>query len=158
VLSVVGVGALLLQWPLGLRILRVAGALYLAFIGLRSLRNAIAPRAAAVTGATAAPPPVASTSLLQPYRDGFTINILNPSVTSFYVGVAPTFVPAGAPWTALAFLYAAHISIAFSCHVFWASLFHRARWLFTGERPRRWLDGAIGLILLWLAWRIVGRL
>lgn len=156
VLSVVGVGALLMKWPLGLKILGGAGAAYLAWMGARSLRNAIVPPR--VSGATVTTTVAGQGGALHPYREGFTINILNPSVTSFYIGVAPTFVPSGAPWTALAFLYAAHISIAFSCHVFWSSLFHQARWLFTGERPRRWLDGAIGVILLWLAWRIWHRI
>jgi len=95
-----------------------------------------------------------STGTPAPYREGFAVNILNPSITSFYVGVTPTFVAPGSGWRALAFLYAAHIAIVFGCHVFWSSVFSQARTFFAGERPRRWLDAAIGVILLWLAYRI----
>ena len=90
-----------------------------------------------------------------PFLDGFTINIFNPSITSFYVGVTPTFLVPGATWRSLAMLYLAHISIAFTCHVFWSSLFNQARTFFAGERPRRWLDGIVGVILIWLAIRII---
>lgn len=158
VLAVAGVSTLLVKWPLGMQILGIAGALFLAWMGLRSLRAALVAPAR-----TSAHPPApdrtgSHLSAPSPYREGFAINILNPSVTSFYVGVTPTFVAPGSSWRALAFLYVAHITIAFSCHVFWASLFNQARTLLAGERPRRWLDGAVGVILLWLAYRIASRL
>lgn len=157
-LAVAGVSTLLVKWPAGLRMLGIAGALFLAWMGVKSLRAAAAPRRAAVdlTRETPHQTHVAGGPLAA-YREGFAINILNPSVTSFYVGVTPTFVPAGSSWRALAFLYAAHISIAFSCHVFWSSLFNQARGFFTAERPRRWLDAGVGALLLWLAYRITVR-
>ena len=168
VLAVAGVSTLLVKWPLGMQILGIAGALFLAWMGLRSLRAALVAPArtsahppAPVRTRSHLPAPVRTSShppAPSPYREGFAINILNPSVTSFYVGVTPTFVAPGSSWRALAFLYAAHIAIAFSCHVFWASLFNQARTLLAGERPRRWLDGAVGVILLWLAYRIASRL
>lgn len=158
ILAVAGVSTLLVKWPLGMQILGIAGALFLGWMGLQSLRSALIapartrPRPRA-PDRTSPDPPAES-----PFRAGFAINILNPSVTSFYVGVTPTFVAPGSSWRALAFLYAAHITIAFGCHVFWASLFNQARTFLAGERPRRWLDGAVGVILLWLAYRIASRL
>lgn len=156
-LALAGVSTLLVKWPQGLRSLAIAGALFLAWMGLKSLRAAVAP-------GTLAPRTLAPSTLtpghlgpLTPYRDGFFINVFNPSVTSFYVGVVPTFVPAGSSWRALAFLYAAHMSIALGCHVFWSSLFSKARTLFAGERPRRWLDAAVGVLLLYLAVRVLRR-
>ena len=161
-LALAGVSTLLVKWPEGLRALAIAGALFLAWLGLKSLRAAVAP--GTLAPGTFAPGNLGPSTLapgnpvpLTPYRDGFFINVFNPSVTSFYVGVVPTFVPAGSSWHALAFLYAAHMSIAMSCHVFWSSLFSKARTLFAGERPRRWLDAAVGVLLLYLAVRVLRR-
>lgn len=152
-LAVAGISTLLVAWPDGLRALGLAGALFLAWLGLKSLRAAFT--AAPAHPRTLAPAhPDAPAHPTSPFRDGFSINILNPSVTSFYVGVTPTFVPHGSSWRALALLYVLHISVAISCHLFWATLFSRARTFFAAERPRRWLDAIVGLILLALAIRI----
>lgn len=158
-LAVAGVSTLLVKWPAGLKMLGIAGAMFLGWMGVKSLIAAVRPtRMERAAGPMPDRSPDRSEARAPtPYREGFAINILNPSVTSFYVGVTPTFVAPGSSWRALAFLYAAHITIAFSCHVFWSSLFNQARGLFAHERPRRWLDGVVGVILLWLAWRIAIR-
>jgi threonine/homoserine/homoserine lactone efflux protein len=156
--AIAGVGVLLGRWPGGLKALGYAGALFLAWIGIKSLRAAFrgaAPRVEiSPDGRTTASAPRGHT----PFRDGFTVNILNPSITSFYIGVVPTFVPPGSTWRTLAFFYSAHIAIAFLCHVFWTSIFNQARAFFAGERPRRWLDAVVGTLLLYLCARIIGRL
>ena len=167
-LAVAGVSTLLVKWPLGMQILGIAGALFLTWMGIKSLRAAFLAPARTSSHPPApdrtrphlsAPDRTSSHRFApSPYREGFAINILNPSVTSFYVGVTPTFVAPGSSWHALALLYAAHITIAFSCHVFWSSIFNQARTFLAGERPRRWLDGAVGVILLWLSYRIASRL
>ncbi len=171
-LAVMGVGALLIKWPLGLKVLAIAGVIFLAWVGVKSLRSAVVvgQSAKGPTGQSAegrrgqgarGPAPShqhtapAHPRTRAPFLDGFTINIFNPSITSFYVGVTPTFLVPGATWRSLAMLYLAHISIAFTCHVFWSSLFNQARTFFAGERPRRWLDGIVGVILIWLAIRII---
>ncbi len=154
-LSVAGVSALLVRWPAALKFLGLGGALFLAWLGVKSLRAAIRAPVRALPN-PAAPDPARTHPT--PFRDGFAINILNPSVTGFYVGVVPTFVPAGSSWRVLALFYLAHMTIAFSCHVFWSSVFNQAREFFAGERPRRWLDAAVGVVLLALAARIAGRM
>lgn len=151
-LALAGVSTLLVAWPTGLRLLALAGAAFLAWLGLKSLRAASAVNRSPST-VNRSPLTVDRSA----FRAGFSINILNPSVTSFYVGVTPTFVPHGASWRALALLYVLHISVAISCHLFWATLFSRARTFFAAERPRRWLDAAVGVILLALAVRIALR-
>ena len=166
-LSLAGVSTLLLRWPGGLRLVATAGAVFLAWMALKSLRAALAPaRAPApapVRTSAHLPAPVRTSAHLsapvrpRPYREGFAINILNPSVLSFYVGVTPTFLDADSTWRGLLGLYAAHICVVLGCHSFWALLFNQMRGFFTGEHRRRWLDGAVGVILLWLAYRIASR-
>src|SRR5262245_15000210 len=31
------------------------------------------------------------------FRDGLTLNLVNPAIISFYIAIVPTFIPAGAP-------------------------------------------------------------
>lgn len=157
-LALCGVHALLVRWPDGLRILGVAGALFLAWTGVRSFRAALAParprphRPAPDRSRPHQPAPARTRP--HPYRDGFAINILNPSVLSFYVGVTPTFLDPDSTWRGLVALYLAHLCVVLGCHTFWVLLFNHARGLFTGVRSRRWLDAAVGVVLLLLAYRI----
>jgi threonine/homoserine/homoserine lactone efflux protein len=144
VVALVGVSVLIARDPGALRVLGGFGAAFLAWLGIKSVRAAWRPRASPATSAGPGAPGHA-------LREGIVVNVLNPSITGFYVGVVPTFVPAGASWRVAALFYLAHIAIAFACHTFWASVFHRARLWFAGERPRRWLDAAVGVVLIYLA-------
>lgn len=152
-LALGGVSALLVRWPAGLKLLGIAGALFLAWTAVKSLRAAL--RAPSVG---AQPTSQGRSRFTSAYREGFTVNILNPSVLSFYVGVTPTFLDPGATWRQLVLLYVAHLFVVLGCHTFWTLVFNQARGLFAGERPRRWLDAAVGVLLLWLAVRIFARL
>jgi threonine/homoserine/homoserine lactone efflux protein len=145
----VGLAVLLHQWPAAFTLLRVAGAVYLASLGLKSLWRLRAP----VPPAPAARGPVAAPTGSH-FRQGLLANLLNPSVGTFYLAVLPTFlasVGTPAPFVALA---AIHITIAFACHVCWATAFDRLRsWL---ARPVFWrtLEGATGVALLGLALKL----
>jgi threonine/homoserine/homoserine lactone efflux protein len=156
ILAMIGVSALLVRWPQGLVVLRMGGALFLAWIGSKRLRRAFSGSLTAIDRAfTEAPGPQPVTA--RPFREGYVVNMLNVAITSYYLGVIPNFLPPGGTWRGLAALYAAHIAIAFSCHVFWISLFHQARGLFVHERPRRLLDAGFGILLISLAIRIATR-
>jgi threonine/homoserine/homoserine lactone efflux protein len=161
-LAIIGVSALIAQWPQGLSVLKIGGALFLAWVGFKSLRRAVNGRADNENrgrelfqnnSRSLFPEP-------RPFRDGFMVNMLNVSITSFYVGVVPNFLQPGTVLSGvwgLVLLYAAHIVVAFACHMFWMSLFHQARALFTRDRPRRLLDAAFGVVLIALAIRIAVR-
>jgi threonine/homoserine/homoserine lactone efflux protein len=159
-LAMAGVSALIVRWPEALYILKIGGALFLAWCGVKSWRRAIGgaptPVHHALSGAGARPP--AETP--RPFHEGFAVNMLNVSITSFYIGVVPSFLKPGTIFSGvrgLVLLYLSHIVIAFGCHVFWITLFYQARALFTRERPRRWLDATFGVLLIALAIRIALR-
>jgi threonine/homoserine/homoserine lactone efflux protein len=157
-LAIAGVSALIARWPEALYLLRIGGALFLGWCGIKGLRRAIGgeptPVHDALAGKTNRPP------VSRPFHDGLMVNMLNVSITSFYVGVVPNFLHPGTIFSGiggLVLLYAAHILIAFSCHTFWSALFFQARAMFTRERARRWLDAAFGVLLIALAIRIALR-
>ena len=153
-LAIAGVSALIARWPEALSILKIGGALFLGWIGIKALWRSYEPERSHEH------PSVRTNALGSSFRDGVTVNMLNVSITSFYVGVVPNFLQPGTPWAGLqglVILYAIHIVVAFGCHMFWITLFHQARGLFTRERPRRLLDAAFGVILIALAIRIALR-
>jgi threonine/homoserine/homoserine lactone efflux protein len=124
--AAVGLAVLFERWPEALTALRYGGALYLAWLAADSLRRAATsatPFAARVTGAS---------STRGAWRQGLTVNLLNPPIIVFYLAVVPTFVPAGGGLIAFATLAAIHLGLAFTCHTGWALAFdsNTARQLF----------------------------
>jgi threonine/homoserine/homoserine lactone efflux protein len=68
--------------------LKLAGAGYLAYLGVRALRTLT--RSGSTTAATQRP------TLRRAYRDGVLVNVLNPKVALFFLAFLPQFVSADA--------------------------------------------------------------
>ena len=150
IVAVIGIAVVLQRWPLAAAAVRAGGAAFLMWLGLRSLWRATAFGATA-HAATPAPHGGAATG----FRQGLMVNLLNPAITSFYVAVVPSFVPAGAGSWHYAALAGAHVAIAFVCHACWTVAFDRLRR--HAERPAvaRGLEAATGLILVALAIKVM---
>ncbi|MPZ09830.1 MAG: LysE family translocator [Kiloniellaceae bacterium] len=85
--AALGVSALLAAAPWFFEALRFAGAAYLAYLGIKALRAALAP---APAGAAARP--AAAASLARVYRQAVVTNLLNPKIVVFYLALLPQFV------------------------------------------------------------------
>jgi threonine/homoserine/homoserine lactone efflux protein len=149
-LSAGGFSLALARWPQVWVVLRVCGALYLAWLGVQSLRRALA-----------APPPRPSapqgTAVDARYaREGFITNLSNPALATFYFLVLPQFIVPGASIARAALLLtAAHVALAFSWHAAWAAAGGTLSHVLASGWPRRVLDLAAGVALVWLAYTIV---
>lgn len=88
-LVAIGVGALIANSPTSLLLVRLAGAAYLLFLGVQTIRHrhidAIVQESPTGTGSLQTK---ASTIL----RQGFIVGITNPKSTIFFVAVLPQFV------------------------------------------------------------------
>ena len=84
--AVVGLSALLLSVPIAFNIIRYAGALYLAYLGLRMLlvKRRKEQRIQARRSN--------NFRLRDVFRQGLTINVLNPKVALFFLAFLPQFV------------------------------------------------------------------
>jgi threonine/homoserine/homoserine lactone efflux protein len=78
-----GLSALLAAVPVAYDTIRIAGAIYLAWLAWTTWRS---PDAVAVAGTTA------RVSALKLYRDGLVTSILNPKVAMFQLALFPQFV------------------------------------------------------------------
>jgi threonine/homoserine/homoserine lactone efflux protein len=149
--AILGAAVLFARWPAAALVIRVAGGLFLLWLGSKSLRRALAPGRHADPVRTPAPEP----DRVPAFRQGLLVNLLNPAITSFYLAVVPSFVPAGAPGWYYAALSAAHVAIAFTCHSCWAVAFGRLR--HHAEHPWliRSMEGATGIVLVALAIQVM---
>jgi len=86
-----GVSALVLASAEWFAALKLVGALYLAWLGLRTIRAARLDAAAAVAGLLDATPAGARRA----FRDGVLVEALNPKTAAFFLALLPQFVDPG---------------------------------------------------------------
>jgi RhtB (resistance to homoserine/threonine) family protein len=150
-LSAIGVSALLAHSATAFLALKVAGAGYLAWLGIQSLRSAVRPAAGAEPRDVAA----AHVPRSRSFREGLLTNLLNPKVIVFYLALLPQFISPGDAVLAKSLLLAAiHcvLGIAWLGFVAWAV--DRSRHFFLRPRLRRWMDGLCGTVLVGLGLRL----
>jgi threonine/homoserine/homoserine lactone efflux protein len=149
-LTAFGFAAALSRWPSVWLVLRWAGVAYLTYLGVQSLWRAFHPRRAAA--ATAPDPP---RSDRQTFTSGFLTNVLNPSLTAFYLIVVPQFIPRSAPFARSAMLLTVtHVSMALSWHCAWALAGATLARALSRPRPRQILHALTGVALLALAFKV----
>lgn len=138
-LSALGLSALLTTSAEVFTAVKLAGAAYLIWLGVQSLRRLrLHPDAAA--GRPAALRAVPGTTAL---RQGFLSNVLNPKTATFYLALLPQF--AVFPESVLAdslTLAGIHFAISFVWLTFLSALVERGRSLFS----RPWLSRAADLV------------
>ncbi|WP_250482884.1 LysE family translocator [Caballeronia sp. GaOx3] len=140
-----GLTAILAASATAFTVIKVAGAIYLIYLGVRLIftkhEHADAARDAQ-TNEKAAPK-----SLLQLFAQGFVTNVLNPKVVLFFVSFFPQFVAADSQHKTLAFLTLGIVFIAMS--TVWNSF---VAWIAGSVTERfasksgvkKWLDRGVG--------------
>jgi threonine/homoserine/homoserine lactone efflux protein len=142
-----GLSALLRASETGYTVLRVAGAAYLVWLGVQSLRaRAVGSSEALLAGSTSvAQGPRGLTS----YGAGLATDLLNPKVGVFFVTFLPGFVPHGQPVGLVSALLGG-IFIALTAAYFAVLLVVAGQvtsWM-NDPRVRRRLERVTGLILI----------
>lgn len=139
--AALGLAALVQAFPLVFRLLSVAGALYVAWLGLQALW-AGATGAAATTHAAAKMGP-------SPFLDGFAVQIANPKAVLFFTAVLPPFLdparPAPAQLGAFAAATIALDVLAMSGYALAGAALTRG---FAKPAFRRWFSVCVGVLLL----------
>jgi threonine/homoserine/homoserine lactone efflux protein len=144
-----GLSVLFTAVPEAFTALRIAGAVYLAFLGVQMIRQRGDLIVAAGGGA-----PVSGRRV---YLAGFLTNLSNPKMIAFSVAFLPQFVdPArGSVWAQFAVLGAVLIVLEFvidgGVGVFAGRI---GAWLRRRHTVRRWVDTATGGILIALGVRL----
>jgi RhtB (resistance to homoserine/threonine) family protein len=142
-----GLTALLAASATAFTVIKLVGACYLVYLGVRLVfAKSEAPAAAA--GATEpAARAVAPRPLRQLFLSGFWTNVLNPKVVLFFVSFFPQFVSVTSPHKVLAFLTLGAVFVVMS--TIWNSF---VAWIagsvtqrFSGKPGvKKWLDRTVG--------------
>ena len=149
VAAAVGISALLAASTLAYDALRVVGAAYMVWLGVRLL---LAARRGAPHGPDAVP---AAATAWQGLRRGLLTNLLNPKIGAFYIAVLPQFLPEDVSAVAMgALLAAAHVALS----LLWFSVLilaaGRMRGLLRRPAAQQALDGGTGLVLVGFGLRL----
>lgn len=139
-----GVGAIVASSVVAFTIIKIAGAVYLVWLGIQAIRH----RRARVDGVDRSP--VSTFTLL---RQGFVVGLTNPKTIAFFVAVLPQFVnpAAGAAWLQLLLLGLIFQTLALVCDSVWALAAGTARaWFARSPRRISTLSGAGGVMMIGL--------
>jgi threonine/homoserine/homoserine lactone efflux protein len=135
---------------------KIAGALYLAWLGIGMIRRALVPAASSRQTDDAGKMP--AVRLDQPYAQGFFTNALNPKVALFYLAALPQFATGPNAPTIGILLLAIHAAFGLAWLSFIAFAAARARalvWNSAAQREiGRWLEGAVGVFFVGVAGRL----
>lgn len=148
-----GLAVVVARLPIILLVIRVAGGLYLLWLGLGSARRLMQHNALPVSGAILA---ARVTSGHHAAREGITVNLLNPPIALFYLAVVPSFLPVPTPRGYYAQLAAVHVVMAFVCHCAWALGLDRLRHALAQPAARVTLEALTAGALFLLAGRVLG--
>jgi threonine/homoserine/homoserine lactone efflux protein len=143
-ISAAGLSVILLNSSHAFMALKLAGALYLIWLGYQSLKSAWQAKGLSIPGvATTVVHPLVS------LREGFLSNVLNPKPIIFYMAFMLQFIdPAQSPLAQSLFMAGLNFGIANLWQGLLVLLVSRARLWLARPQVARCLDGVAGLFLL----------
>jgi threonine/homoserine/homoserine lactone efflux protein len=150
--SALGVAVLLERSLIAFTALKLGGAAYLAYLGLRSLLEGFRPKDDALVSSPLGRP--APLDHVGAFRQVFLSNLLNPKVGVFFVAVIPQFVqPADPPGRFLVMLVAYEAMLLGWLGVF-GLIVGRVGRSPAGARVRRAMQRVTGVVLIGLGVRL----
>jgi threonine/homoserine/homoserine lactone efflux protein len=142
--AAIGLGALLQASRIAYEILRVAGALYILWLGAGMLLASLRSRPDAEAPATEVHPVSRSWALR-----GFLTNLLNPKVGVFYISFLPMFIPPHVNVVAFSMLLASiHAAEGLAWFLLLTAIIHPLAGWIQQNRVKRALDGVTGGVLV----------
>lgn len=133
------------------QLIQIAGAGYLAYLGIQAIRSTFAGNSGDFTYAAAAD---RGKSFWQGFQNGFLCNILNAKCFLFFLSVFSQFITADAPgW--VAWVYGLEVVLAVSgWFVFLSVIVSSVAFQRLYSRCRKWVDRFFGGLLLYFSYKI----
>ena len=145
----IGLGAVIERSIVALQALKLAGALYLMYLGMQALRHR-RELATVLDAATVRP-------RRRIFREGFVVGVTNPKNIVFFTAVLPQFVDrSGAPVAVqMIVLGTIYVAIALVSDSIWGIVAGTARsWFARSPKRLELLGGTGGLVMLGLGLRV----
>jgi len=113
--AAVGLAALFAVSALAFTVVKLGGAAYLVWLGIKMLRGGVSSSASTSSTATTTAPAVARAVAGRVFRDGFVVALLNPKTTIFFAAFLPQFMRPDAPALPQALLLGAIFVVVAAC-------------------------------------------
>jgi threonine/homoserine/homoserine lactone efflux protein len=150
-LSFFGISVLLVQSAQLFFIVKMLGAAYLCWIGIRALLDAWRGSVVQLNVA----PAKRQRTLAKAYAEGFVTNALNPKVSMFYLAAFPQFLPIGSATAANTFLLVfIHSMLNFVWFGTLIIVFARLSAFARGGTVQRWIKGVTGAVFLGFGFKL----
>jgi threonine/homoserine/homoserine lactone efflux protein len=154
-LSIMGISMFLVRSAQLFNAVKLAGAVYLIYLGLGSFVTLVRERRGVGDVAMQPVKKVKQCGMWQSYFQGFTTNILNPKVSVFYLAFLPQFITLGQPVAPQAYLLGGiHIGEA----LVWLSLVTlfvgQMRAVFSRSGVRQAFEAVTGTVLIGLGLKL----
>ncbi|MEU8460670.1 LysE family translocator [Streptomyces sp. NPDC029003] len=164
-LTVAGLAALLAASAEVYLAVKLAGAAYLCFLGIQSLRRpgggtddgagVGAGGSGSSGGGSTSGGPLPDRGGAGAWRTGLVSNALNPKIAVFYTGLLPTLAPRDlSPAAGMALLVLVHVLLTLLWLGTYVYVLSRARQFFTRPRVRRAMDRVTGIVLIGFGVRV----
>ncbi|WP_320169103.1 LysE family translocator [Maridesulfovibrio sp.] len=147
--SAFGLSVILMHSATAFEAVKLAGALYIIYLGIQSLRSSRSP---VIEDASFAK---GSKGITASVREGFLTNVLNPKVAVFYLALLPQFISPGEDIlhkSLLLMLIHVCLGITWFCIVVFS--LGRMRHLISGPKFRKRLEAVSGIIFIALGLRM----
>jgi threonine/homoserine/homoserine lactone efflux protein len=149
--AAIGLSALLMTSARAFTVMKLVGAAYLVFLGVKMIASTGQRRDPAMERT----PPATPTN--QIFWQGFLTNVLNPKVALFFLAFLPQFINSGTPSKAASFLFLGLVFdvVGTSWNLTVAGTAARfARWARGSTRLIDWIDRTIGGVFIYLGFRL----
>lgn len=152
-LSALGISIILMKTAWAFTLLKYAGAGYLIWLGVGSMRQAMSkPQLPTPAGLNTAKTPFHVSRSL---REGFLSNVLNPKTILFYMAFLPQFIdPARPPLQQSLYIAFLHFCIGMVYQCSLAAMVTKAKRLLKGGTAGRVLNGLCGTCLMYIGFRL----
>ncbi|WP_430006129.1 LysE family translocator [Metabacillus idriensis] len=142
--AVLGLSALIVKSAFLFSILKYAGACYLIYLGIKSLRSLNKKGSLPDTGENKH-----DVKQLNCYRQGFLTNLLNPKVAVFFLTFLPQFLEPGSnTFTQFMIMGLTYTILTFIWFIIYIYLIHQLSAFMKKPAVQKWMEGITGAVLI----------
>lgn len=154
-LSIFGLSAILVSSAKLFLVIKILGAIYLAYLGLKAIISAFKPSPQSLSVANNTIKQQQQTKLSTSFIEGLLTNLLNPKVSIFYLAAFPQFINIQEN-----VIFSSYILV--SIHVLFALVWFSSMVIFVGkstnffksQRSHAILQSVIGSVLFWFSYKV----
>ena len=142
-----GLGLLMARVAWLSTLIRVAGVCYLLWLAFKAWHKALQPPTISIAK-------IAAMSPRRVFLSGYLLQVTNPKAIVFWLAIASVGATEAAPLPVVALFVLGAFLLSLAGHAAYAVLLSSQPFRLAYDRARRWIEGAIGAFLTYVAFRL----